>query len=320
MYTRRRNIYSLSAATPTDRTGHKSALLVMSGTMGNQVAIRTHLTQAPYSVLCDHRAHILISEAGGVSAWTGATTIPVIPANGLYLTLEDILSRVVLSNNIHHCPTKLVSLENTLHGLIIPLDEMRRIVDWAHENGIPVHLDGARVWDAVVATSGRHSLAEHTSMFDSVSLCFSKGLGAPIGSMIVGSKGFIDRARWSIGGGIRQAGVIAAPARVAVDEVFGVDSYGMMGRMRGTHQRVRRIAALWTERGGRVLLPVQTGMVWLHLDAAGIDPSFMREIGGREGVRLSERRLVVHHQISDATIQRLTRVFDVILKKTTPKL
>lgn len=103
------------------RTGHENALLVMSGTMGNQVAIRTHLTEPPYSVLCDDRAHILRSEAGGVSGWTGATIYGIKPQNGIYITPEEIQEHAILGDNIHRCPTKLISLENTVHGLVMPL-------------------------------------------------------------------------------------------------------------------------------------------------------------------------------------------------------
>ncbi|KAE8151343.1 pyridoxal phosphate-dependent transferase [Aspergillus avenaceus] len=299
------------------RTGHESALLVMSGTMGNQIAIRTHLAQPPYAVLCDHRAHIISSEAGGVSAWTGATVVPVTPKNGDYLTLDDIERSAVISDNIHHCPTKLISLENTLHGIVMPLDEAQRIVDWAHSNGILVHLDGARLWEAVVYASGRYSLRDYASTFDSISVCFSKGLGAPIGSMLVGSSEFIKRARWfrqSIGGGIRQAGVISSAARVAVDEVFGRDPYGEEGKMSGSHRRARHIASLWTQRGGQLLKPVQTNMIWLDLDASEVNPSYLREVGRQKGVRLSASRIVVHYQVSDETVSRLREVFDVVLQ------
>lgn len=279
------------------RTGHEAALLVMSRTMGNQVAIRSHLTDPPYSVLCDHRAHILQSEAGGVSAWTGATVNGIIPKNGNYVTLEEIRKHAVLSDNIHRCPTKLISLENTIYGVVMPLDETKRIVDWAHTHGIKVHLDGARLWDAVV--SGAGSLLDFASLFDSVSLCFSKGLGAPIGSVLVGSYKFIGKARWfrkSIGGGIRQAGIISAAARVAVDEVFGKEADGRDGRLHEVHTKAKRVAEMWTGRGGKLLYPVQTGMVWVDIDSAGLQPSDLADIGKQKGLRLGEKRIVLHHR------------------------
>ncbi|KAJ5427536.1 Aromatic amino acid beta-eliminating lyase/threonine aldolase [Penicillium cf. griseofulvum] len=292
-------------------TQHEASLLVLSGTMGNQVAIRSHLAQPPHSVLCDHRSHIICYEAGGVSAWTGATVSPVIPKNGVYLTLEDIKKHAVLSDNIHYCPTKLISLENTLDGMIMPLAEVERIVEWAHAHDIKVHLDGARLWEAVVAGAG--SLPEYTSLFDSVSLCFSKGLGAPIGSIIVGSQEFINKARWfrkSIGGGARQTGVIAAAARVALTETFGTDPKGQTGKLAATHEKAKQVANLWTSRG----VPLHTNMVWLDLEASGVGPNDLAEIGQQKGLKLMGGRVVVHYQVSDEAIARLEQVFDTALK------
>lgn len=280
-----------------ERTGHEGALLVMSGTMGNQVAIRTHLVQPPYAVLCDHRSHIICYEAGGVSAWTGATVQPVIPKNGVHLTLEDVQRHAVLDDDQHYCPTTLISLENTLDGMVMPLEEVRRISEWAHANNVKMHLDGARLWEAVAAGAG--SLAEYVSLFDSVSLCFSKGLGAPIGSIITGSKQFIKKARWfrkSIGGGTRQAGVISAAARVAVEETFGPDPHGQKGKLPDTHAKAQRVADLWTARGGKVQHPVHTNMVWLDLDASGVGPNDLAEIGKEKDMKLSGNRVVVHYR------------------------
>jgi threonine aldolase len=280
-----------------ERTQHEDALLVLSGTMGNQVAIRTHLTQPPHAVLCDHRSHIICYEAGGVSAWTGATVQTVVPKNGIHLTLEDIQKHAVLDDNIHHCPTRLISLENTLDGMIMPLTEARRIVEWAHENDIKVHLDGARLWEAVV--SGAGSLSEYASIFDSVSLCFSKGLGAPIGSIIVGSQAFIKKARWfrkSIGGGARQTGILAAAARVALDETFGTDDHGQTGKLSATHAKAKQVAELWTKRGGKLQCPVHTNMVWLDLEGSGVGPNDLTVIGEEKGLRLLGNRVVVHYR------------------------
>lgn len=290
------------------RTQHESALLVMSGTMGNQLAIRTHLAQPPYAVLCDHRSHIINYEAGGVSAWTGAMVQPVIPKNGIYLTLEDIQKHAVLDDDIHHCPTKLISLENTLDGLVMPLSEARRITEWAHANDVKVHLDGARLWEAVV--SGAGSLPEFAGLFDSVSLCFSKGLGAPIGSIVVGSKQFINKARWfrkAMGGGTRQAGVISAAARVAVEETFGPDDHGKRGKLEQTHINAKRVADLWTSRGGKLQYPVQTNMVWLDLESSGVGPNDLAEIGQEKGLKLMGGRIVVHfRKLSNPSHRNIT--------------
>ncbi|KAJ5321907.1 Aromatic amino acid beta-eliminating lyase/threonine aldolase [Penicillium brevicompactum] len=296
-------------------TKHESSLLVLSGTMGNQVAIRSHLAQPPHAVLCDYRSHIICYEAGGVSAWTGATMQTVVPKNGSYLTLEDIQKNAVLDDDIHSCPTKLISLENTLNGEIMPLSEAKRIVYWAHSQDIKVHLDGARLWEAVVAGAG--SLPEYASLFDSVSLCFSKGLGAPIGSIIVGSQALIKKARWfrkSIGGGARQTGVIAAAAQVALNETFGTDPFGKTGKLAVSHVNAKRVAELWTSRGGKLAKPAETNMVWLDLEASGVGPNDLSVIGQEKGLKLGGGRIVIHYQVSDEAIARLEQVFDIALR------
>ena len=267
-------------------TGHEAGLLVPSGTMANQIAVRTHLSLnrrkttttttttttstleggrgegssirgPPYSILCDARAHILNSEAGGAAALSGAMVQGVMPRNGRYLTLEeDVLPHATVSGlesesesetrdfidgddnddvDIHLAPTAVVTLENTLYGMIFPLEEMRRIADWTRRKGIALHLDGARLWEAAAAAAAAgHSppdlpsptvraLHSYGRIPDSASLCLSKGLCAPIGTVLVGSERFIRharRVRKMLGGGIRMAGLIAVPARVALEEVF----------------------------------------------------------------------------------------------------
>jgi threonine aldolase len=160
-----------------------------------------------------------------------------------------------------------------------------------------VHLDGARLWEAVV--SGAGSLVEYASLFDSVSLCFSKGLGAPIGSIIVGSQAFIKKARWfrkSIGGGARQTGVFAAAARIALDETFGTDDHGKTGKLPATHAKAKQVAELWTSRGGKLQYPVHTNMVWLDLEASGVGPNDLTSIGQEQGLQLLGNRVVVHYR------------------------
>ncbi|KAI9829918.1 MAG: hypothetical protein M1826_005340 [Phylliscum demangeonii] len=280
-------------------TGHEAALFVVSGTMGNQVALRCHLRQPPHSVLCDHRAHILEWEAGGVASLSGALVRGVVPRNGRYLTREDVEDDAVLGDDVHTCPTAVLSMENTLGGGIMPLSETKRIADFARDHEVKLHLDGARLWEAVSAGAG--SLPDFTRLFDSVSLCFSKGLGAPVGSVLVGSRAFIKRARWirkSIGGGLRQAGVVSAAARVAVDETFGLGPDGAGGRLRAVHERARRLGQKWEWLGGQVDGRVETNMVWLDLTSAGISERAFVQAGAQAGLRLIGPRLVVHYRQS----------------------
>jgi len=298
------------------RTNHEAGLFVLSGTMGNQLAIRSHLTQIPHSVLCDHRAHIIAYEAGGLASLSQAMVTGVVPRNGVYLTLEDVEKKVVLGDEIHGCPTKVISLENTLGGTIMPLEEVKKISKFAREHDIKIHLDGARIWNAVVEGAG--SLSDYCEQFDSVSLCFSKGLGAPIGSILVGKKDFIKRARWirkSIGGGLRQVGVLTAAARVAVDETFGTGPNGEGGMLKQSHAIAKKIADLWTGMGGKLTKPTETNMVWFDLGDAGISNGDFVALGKEHGLKFMSGRLVVHYQISDQAVEKLEGVMKVALSK-----
>ncbi|PWY96540.1 putative L-allo-threonine aldolase [Aspergillus sclerotioniger CBS 115572] len=300
-----------------DLTGKEASLLVMSGTMGNQIALRSLLTQPPHAILCHQRSHILNSEAGGCSSLSQAHMQPCFPANGQYLTLEDVQRDAVISNNIHVSPTRVISLEITLAGAITPLEEVRRISQFARANDIKMHLDGARIWEAVAAGAG--SLTEYLACFDTAQMCFSKGLGAPIGSIIVGPKKTLEHCRWvrkSIGGGIRQAGIIAGAARVAVEETFGKGPNGEGGRLAETHRKAKLIEKMWVERGGSISRPVQTNMVLLDLPYSGITADEVVRVGKEEGLKLMGGRVVVHYQIVDEALGRLERVFDRLLSST----
>ncbi len=255
---------------------------------------------------------IAVREAGGIASISGAMPIPVTPAKGHHITLEDVKTHVVLEDDNHFAPTRLISLENTLGGTILPLSDCREISTWARKQDPPIalHLDGARLWEAVAAGAG--TLEEYCECFDSVTMCFSKGLGAPVGSIIVSSTAFINRARHlrkMMGGGLRQAGVVTAPARVAVDETF------LGGRLIATHHLAREVARMWESRGGKLQrgMDVETNMVWLDLEAAGVSPARFVEVGVEEGVRLLGGRVVVHYQVCGEAVGRLGRVMDRVL-------
>ncbi|KAA8636794.1 hypothetical protein SMACR_00221 [Sordaria macrospora] len=303
--------------------GKEAGLLVLSGTMGNQLAMRSLLTQPPHGVLCDARCHIVKYEAGGVSSLTGASLKPVMPSNGVYLTLEDVKANVYLDDDVHTCPTRVIELENTLNGMIMPLSEVRRISAFARENGIKMHCDGARLWETVAAGAG--SLTEFAECFDTISLCFSKGLGAPIGSVLVGPKDVIKHARWvrkSIGGGLRQSGVVAAAARVAVDETFGKGPNGEGGKLKGAHILAKEIERIWTGLGGKCLHPVDTNMVWLDLNDAKCSPERMNELGKEAGLKLGAPRLVISYQAyenREFVLPRLESIFKTIMEEKATK-
>lgn len=296
-------------------TGHEDSLLVMSGTMGNQVALRTALPAPPYSILCDSRSHILGMEAGGPATLCGALLEGVLPCNGHHLTLEDIKKHATVREDVYDCPTRIISLENTLSGTIMPLEDCRAISSWARSQSPPIHmhLDGARLWEAVAAGAG--SLKRYTSCFDSVSLCFTKGLGAPIGSIVIGSSSFIKRARWMrkfLGGGIRAAGIVSAPARVAVEHIF------LGGRLHASQDAAKRLSKLWLSLGGKLQHPTETNMVWLDLEAAGINEERFADLAQNAGVKTMrgrlQGRLIIHYQICDHALHVLADLFRSLLE------
>lgn len=296
-------------------TGHPAALLVLSGTMGNQLALRTHLGGPPHAILTDARSHIMGWEAGGVASLSGALVHALTPSNGHHLTLKDVREHAVLSDDVHACPTRVISLENTLAGTVQPIKDCQEIAEWARAQDPPImmHLDGARLWEAVA--SGHGELEEYCKCFDSVSLCFSKGLGAPIGSIIIGSGAFIKRARWvrkSIGGGLRQAGVVTAPARVAVEETF------LGGRLQKSHENAREIARMWESMGGHLANPTETNMVWLDIEKAGLEKDQFIALASKHGIRTMGGRLVVHYQVNEEAISRLKRLMQEVLKTEQP--
>eukprot|EP00124_Ichthyophonus_hoferi_P000082 Ihof_evm2s3 gene=Ihof_evmTU2s3 len=201
--------------------GKEAGLFVASGTMSNQLGIRAKIG-AMESVVCDTRCHIYRYEVGGVAYHSGAQMRPVDPPVGKsHITVETI-AKAILGDDIHYAKTRMILIENTLGGSVFPLDEMKRIKKFAEQNNILVHIDGARLWNASVATG--IGLEEYSLYADSLSLCLSKTLGAPIGSVLVGTNQHIARARQFrklFGGGWRQAGVLAAAGLFAIDNNFG---------------------------------------------------------------------------------------------------
>lgn len=295
-----------------------AAAFVITGTMANQLGLRSLLTQPPHAILATANAHIIENEAGGPAFLSGAMMQAVTPRNGLYLTLEDIQENAVLTENVHKCPTRVVALENTISGIVVPLAEMQRISRWCREQGLKLHLDGARLFEAVAAGAG--SLGDYCELFDTVTLDFSKDLGAPMGAMILGSENVIAQARRirkSIGGGLRQAGVLAAAAQVAVEEQFGEGGWGSRSeKLRLVHKKAQEVGKLWEAKGGTLKIPVETNQVWIDLQQLGMDSEEWNKIGKHRGLLLDGPRLVLHHQIKDDAIKQLSLAFDDLLQRS----
>ncbi|KAG7753921.1 hypothetical protein KL911_002397 [Ogataea haglerorum] len=271
-------------------TGHEAGLYCVSGTLSNQIAIRSHLNRPPHSVLCDYRSHIFVHEAAGLATLSQAMVTTVIPANGLHLTLEDIQRHYIPDNgDIHSAPTRVVSLENTLHGLVFPIDEIHRISKWCRDNNIAIHCDGARIWDAAVASGV--SLAEYGELFDSISLCLSKTLGAPIGSVLVGSESLIRVAnhfKKQNGGGVRQAGPLARMGSYALAH--------NLSKLKTAHAYAAEVGRYAEELGLVLQVPVHTNFVFLDPERNKIDPQWIRDVGQKHNVKVASFRIAFSFQ------------------------
>ncbi|PPQ76180.1 hypothetical protein CVT26_009357 [Gymnopilus dilepis] len=279
-------------------TGKEAGLFIASGTASNQIALRTHLKQPPYSILCDHRAHIHKYEAGGAAFHSGAAVIPVIPSNKHHLTLQDVKDNLITSDDIHFARTEIVALENTLNGTIIPQEEVVAISEYVHSQGMIMHLDGARIWH--VAAETNTSLKELCDPFDSVSLCLSKGLGAPIGSCLVGTKKFIAQARRFrklFGGGMRQTGMLAACAAFALSNNFP--------KLPAVHALAKKLEAGLEEIGAAILSRAETCMIFYDPSPLGVTYDEIADRASElpEPLFLGGSRLVVHIQTSEAAVE-----------------
>ena len=244
-----------------DLLGKEAALFVPSGTMSNQIAVKVH-TQPGDELLCDVHCHIYNYEAGGPAVLSGVTCRTLEGDWGV-LDVGQLEGQVRPAND-HLVRTRLVCLENTHNrggGRVYPFDKVQAIRAWARRHGLALHLDGARLWNAVVAT-GIPARA-WGGLFDSVSVCFSKGLGAPVGSALAGPADFIARARRVrklFGGGMRQAGVLAAAALYALEH--------HVERLAEDHRNARVIAQAIADTPGLRLTPpeVETNLVWFEVD------------------------------------------------------
>ena len=283
--------------------GREAALFVPTGTMGNQIAIRLH-TEHGLEVVCEARAHVLDWEMGMTAAFSGCTLRTVTAERGI-LTWE--LVRAAIFQDVHfHASTGLICIENTHNmagGTVMPVATAWEICDGAHGLGLPVHLDGARVFNAAEALGV--GVRELTSGFDTVMFCLSKGLGAPVGSMLVGTAAAMARARGfrkSLGGGMRQAGVLAAAGLIALEE--------MPSRLGEDHLNARLLAdAVAVHEAAEVdLTTVQTNIVIFKLRIGGDAGAFCAALKERgvlaSGIGPRAVRFVTHFDVGREDCER----------------
>jgi threonine aldolase len=276
----------------------EAAIFVPSGTMGNQVAIRCH-TQHGQEIICEERAHFINLESATVAAFSGCQPRTIYGEDGV-ITWAQIKKKIA-PPAYYRAQTGLIELENTgslTGGTVFPQDVADEICDGAHEMGLPVHLDGARIFNA--ATAMKKPVAEIARKFDSVMFCLSKGLCAPVGSMLVGSKAFIDKARVfrkAMGGGMRQAGVLGAAGLIALEK--------MPARLQEDHDNARLLAEGLAEIKGIKIdaKKVRTNILVFSVIGTGMDTAkFSRKLGEKKvlaaGIDNEQMRFVTHNDVS----------------------
>ncbi len=289
-----------------DLFGHEAALFVPSGTMGNQIGMRL-VCEPGQEVLCDADAHVVTYEMGAAAAVFGISTRTVVSDGGL-LDAGALVEQVRPRGDWHLTATAAIAVENTHNrggGRVQPLAELQRLHEWSRGAGVAVHLDGARIWNASVASGV--GLATYGGLADTASVCFSKGLGTPVGSVLVASAERIAVARlWRkrLGGGMRQAGVLAAACTHALDH--------HLGRLAEDHEHARLLA----KRLGVDPAAVETNMVVVD----GVAAPMVAEAAKAQGVLVSQVgprriRLVTHLDVDRAAVERAGDVLAGLLDR-----
>lgn len=294
--------------------GMEAGLFCPSGTMTNQVAIKCH-TNPGDDVICDADSHIYQYEGGGIAFHSGCS-VRLLAGNRGRIEAQQV-SEVLQDPNDPHKPiSRLVSLENTANrggGSCYKLSDITEIKEVCVRHGLSLHMDGARLFNAIVATGTRP--ADYGALFDSISICLSKGLGAPVGSVLLGSRPFIlksRRIRKVFGGGMRQAGMLAAAGSYALDH--------HVDRLAQDHAHARKIAAALERKSFiRRVIPVETNIIIAETEAPSTPKAFVSAMAA-EGILLfavsPERFRMVTHL--DITAEMVDRTIDVIERMETP--
>ncbi|MEU0548004.1 GntG family PLP-dependent aldolase [Micromonospora sp. NPDC005979] len=290
--------------------GHEAALFAPSGTMANQIALQL-LVPPGEELLCDADAHVVTYEIGAAAAYGGISsrTWPTVGAD----IDPEVVARMIRPDGFFAVPTRAIAVEQTHNrggGGVIPLDTLRGLRGVADDAGVALHCDGARIWHAHVADGV--SLTEYGGLFDTLSVCLSKGLGAPVGSLVVGSAEKIARARMirkRMGGGMRQAGILAAAGRYAL--AHHVD------RLAEDHARAARLAEA-VAPFGVLATTVRTNLVPLDLTKHALDARALAAAARQEGVLISvlgprTARLVTHLGLDDEGLDHAQRALTKVL-------
>ncbi|QRG65378.1 low-specificity L-threonine aldolase [Brevibacillus choshinensis] len=294
-----------------ERLGKEAALFVTSGTQGNQVAVLTHCVNGD-EVIAEAESHIFYYEGGAMSALAGVQTRTLAGVRGA-LRAEDVEKAIRSTTNIHFPRTKLICLENTHNragGAVITPEKMKSVYEVGQKHGIPVHLDGARLFNAAVALGvDVRELSQYTT---SVQICLSKGLSAPVGSILAGDRAFIEEARWwrkKLGGGLRQVGYLAAPGILALTD--------MTERLAEDHNHAKMLAEGLRNLSLEVE-PVETNIVLVKTDSIQTTAvEFLKRLAdqGVYAVDFDEYviRFTTHRHISEEDVQYVLQIVERLL-------
>ncbi len=281
--------------------GYEAGMFAPSGTQTNLIALMTHCGRGD-EYLVGQEAHTYKYEGGGAAVLGSIQPQPIINQPDGSILLSDI-EAYIKPDDMHFARTRLLALENTIGGRVLPQEYVKAATDLAHAKGLATHLDGARIANAAVKNG--ISLREAVQGFDTVSVCLSKGLGAPVGSVLLGPKAFIEQGkRWRkmLGGGMRQAGVLAAAAQYALEN--------NVQRLADDHANAAELARGLSQIELLTVGTPQTNIFWLDIPAAACDP--LRQALARAQIRASigpRTRLVTHLDVSAADVARTVEVF-----------
>ena len=294
--------------------GKEAALFVPSGTMGNLLAILVHCSRGE-EVICGDKSHIYVNEAGGMAALGGVYPHPVPNQKDGTLRLEDIRA-AIQPDDSHRTITRLVCIENTQNicgGVVLSVEYTKQVSQLAKEHGLKFHIDGARIFNAAAALNV--DIKELVAPADSVMFCLSKGLVAPVGSMLVGSQEFIAKAfrlRKMLGGGMRQVGVIAAAGLVSLEK--------MTGRLKQDHARAKNLyEALKQVTRLKLAAEPSSNMVYFTLDdSVTLTENQIIDEMKKYGVMVDwsaprQFRLVTHYWVDDAGVEKTAKAFAEVL-------
>ena len=286
----------------------EAAVFCPSGTMTNQIAIKCH-TQPGEEVICDQLSHVYIYEGGGI-AFNSSCQVKTIEGNRGRITADGILE-AINPHDIHKARTGLVSIENTANrggGSCYDFNEIIKIRECCLQNNLPLHLDGARLWNAMVAKG--ETTKQYGEVFDSISICLSKGLGTPVGSLLLGKKNFIQKARRIrkvFGGGMRQAGYLAAAGIYALEN--------NISRLEQDHQHAKQIATALSKKDFVAkVMPVETNILIFELTGRFTAKSFEIELAKLGiltiAISATQLRMVTHLDVSLEMVNQLISIIE----------